>query len=263
MSLESVFASAMPLAARMRPQTVLEILGQKHLLKSGGPLSRLLKAEEQGANSSVILWGPPGTGKTSIAQVIALTSNKRFEELSAITAGVKEVREVIERAKSDSMLYRVSTVLFLDEIHRFSKAQQDSLLPAVEAGWITLVAATTENPSFSVIAPLLSRAVVLKVEPLSDFDLLEVLNRAMTDPRGLAAKAKASEDALLEIVSRSGGDARRALTILDASAYAAYVRQSGVEILDIEIQDVDESFTRGAVRYDRAGDQHYDVISLS
>ena len=256
-----MFASAMPLAARMRPASAEQIVGQQHLLKAGAPLFRLMQGDSAGAKSSIILWGPPGTGKTSIAHVIAQTANKKFEQLSAITAGVKEVREVIERAKGDSHLYGIATVLFLDEIHRFSKAQQDSLLPAVEAGWVTLVAATTENPAFSVISPLLSRAVVLKLEPLATSDVLNVLELAVVDPRGLANRAKVSGEVLTRIASASGGDARRALTMLDAAAYCAFVRQPEEATIEIELEDLEDSFTRGAARYDRAGDQHYDIIS--
>jgi putative ATPase len=166
-NLQTAFESTEPLAARMRPRTVDEVVGQSKVLQTGSPLRRLLTGETRGAQS-VLLWGPPGTGKTSITNVLASTQGRKLAQLSAINAGVKEVREVIEKAKADSDLYDLETVLFLDEIHRFSKSQQDSLLPAVEAGWVTLVAATTENPSFSVIAPLISRSLVVQLESLQE-----------------------------------------------------------------------------------------------
>ena len=161
-----------PLAVRMRPRSLDEVVGQQHLLQPGSPL-RVLAAEaaDGGGAVSVILWGPPGTGKTTLAQAVAQSSGRRFVELSAVTAGIKDVRTVMERALNDRDLFGVATVLFLDEIHRFTKAQQDALLPGVENGWITLIAATTENPSFSVISPLLSRSLLLTLEPLADDEL--------------------------------------------------------------------------------------------
>jgi putative ATPase len=221
----------------------------------------------------VILWGPPGTGKTTIAQLAARLSGRKFVELSAITAGVKDVREVMERARADRDAYGVNTLLFLDEIHRFSKAQQDALLPGVENGWIVLIAATTENPSFSVISPLLSRSLLLTLTPLDDTDLVAVLRRAIDAPQGLAGSISASEDLLAQIALISGGDARRALTILEAAATVARgadepsISEAGSKRAKsktptVLLEDhVSGAMDRALVRYDKDGDQHYDVIS--
>lgn len=238
-----------PLAVRVRPRTIDEVVGQGHLLGEGGPLRRLI---DGAGHVSVILWGPPGTGKTTLASLLSRATSRRFVELSAVTAGVRDVREVVERARDELGVRGVGTVLFIDEVHRFNKTQQDALLPAVENGWVTLVAATTENPSFSVVAPLLSRSLVLTLEPLSDDELRTVLTRALHDPRGLAGAASVSDAAMDHLVRVGAGDARRALTALEAV--------SGVEG-SIEVSDVEQAVQRVAVRYDRDGDQHYDVIS--
>ena len=261
MSLEHLFASQMPLAARMRPESPDQIVGQDKLLVAGSPLRRLLDDENGGSSSSVILWGPPGIGKTSIANVIALTGNKKFQQLSAISAGVKEVREVIDQAKQDAVLYKKGTVLFLDEIHRFSKSQQDTLLPAVEAGWVTLVAATTENPAFSIISPLLSRAVIVQLESLSADNIDKLLTDALSSARGFANLATLDVEARSAIITLAQGDARRALTTLDAAAYAAYSHNRSVETVSINKNHVEQSFEKAFARYDKAGDQHYDIIS--
>ncbi len=250
-----------PLAVRMRPRTLDELAGQKHLLGPGSPLAMLAGdvTGEQGA-TSVILWGPPGTGKTTIAKAIAQSSGRKFVELSAVTAGVKDVREVMQQALSSRDLYGLSTVLFLDEIHRFSKAQQDALLPGVENGWVILVAATTENPSFSVISPLLSRSLLLTLEVLSDDDLGTVIDRAVSDPRGLNGTITVSDDARAAIVRLASGDARRALTALEASAASASAStDKGKPMITPEI--VAAAVDRALLRYDRQGDEHYDVIS--
>ena len=246
-----------PLAVRMRPRSVDEIVGQRHLLGAGSPLRRL--AEGQAA-MSVFLWGPPGVGKTTIASVVSHTSKRRFVEISAVTAGVREVRAEIERARRE--LERGSgTVLFVDEVHRFNKAQQDVLLPAVENRLITLIAATTENPSFSVIAPLLSRSLLLTLRPLTDDDIVVLVERAMSDERGVRTRAGSpmtiAPQARDQIVRLAGGDARRALTYLEEAA--AVADQHGTDAIGSDA--VELAVDRAAVRYDRDGDQHYDVIS--
>jgi len=261
-------SGAVPLAVRMRPRSLDEVAGQKHLLRPGSPLVNL--ASDTGGTTgsvSVILWGPPGTGKTTLAQAIAHSSGRKFVELSAVTAGVKDVRQVMDDAFRNRDLYGLSTVLFLDEIHRFTKAQQDALLPGVENGWVILVAATTENPSFSVISPLLSRSLLLTLEQLTDEDLGVLIDRAVTDPRGLGGKVALDDEARAAIIRMSSGDARRALTALEASAGTVLAGQAD----DDEGEDdevplitgavLEQSVDRALLRYDRNGDEHYDVIS--
>ncbi|MET4704551.1 replication-associated recombination protein A [Frigoribacterium sp. UYMn621] len=255
-------AGATPLAVRMRPRSLDEVAGQRHLLTPGSPLVSLAsdKTGEQGA-TSVILWGPPGTGKTTLAQAIAHSSGRKFVELSAVNAGVKDVREVMEQAMSSRDLYGVSTVLFLDEIHRFTKAQQDALLPGVENGWVILVAATTENPSFSVISPLLSRSLLLTLEVLSDEDLATLVDRAVVDPRGLADRVVLEDEARALIIRLASGDARRALTALEAAALSASSTSEDDEKPVVTADIVAMAVDRALLRYDRNGDEHYDVIS--
>ena len=232
----------------MRPATLDDVVGQQHLLKPGSPLRRLV--EGSGA-ASVILYGPPGTGKTTLASLISGATGRRFEALSALSAGVKEVRAVIEEARRAAIRGQ-QTVLFIDEVHRFSKTQQDALLAAVENRVVLLVAATTENPSFSVVAPLLSRSLILQLQPLDADDIRTVLQRAATDERGLAGKVALDDDALELLVTLSAGDARRALTALEVAS------ETG-ERITVEV--VEQSLDQAAVRYDRDGDQHYDVVS--
>src|SRR5436305_13555471 len=205
-----------PLAARMRPRTLDEVVGQQHLLGPGSPLRRLV---EGGGTTSVLLWGPPGSGKTTLARLLA--ADRRFVELSAVTAGVKDVRAAIEEAKDRLGLGGERTVLFVDEVHRFNKSQQDALLPGVEAGLVTFVGATTENPFFSVISPLLPRWLLLTLEALDDAAIQVLVERALADDRGLAGRVTLSAPAMEHLLRLAGGDARRALTALEAAAGAA------------------------------------------
>jgi putative ATPase len=283
----------------MRPTSLEEVAGQRHLLRPGSPLVSLAtdKSGEQGS-VSIILWGPPGTGKTTLAKIVAHSSGRNFVELSAVTAGVRDVRQVMEEALSRRDLYGISTVLFLDEIHRFTKAQQDALLPGVENGWVILVAATTENPSFSVISPLLSRSLLLTLEQLTDAELGDVIDRAVADPRGLDGSIVLDQSGRDAIIHLASGDARRALTALEASALSASGESVAAQALfdretargdaaddedDDEEEDqadeadgapptpaelprvtaevVSRAVDRALLRYDRQGDEHYDVIS--
>ncbi len=312
-----------PLAVRMRPRTLDELLGQDHLLAPGSPLRRLVEGGDGVAGpTSVVLWGPPGTGKTTLAHVLSRGTGRRFVELSAVTAGVRDVRRVMDDSRDRRDLHGVRTILFLDEIHRFTKAQQDALLPGVENRWVVLVAATTENPSFSVVAPLLSRSLMVTLRALTEADLARLLDRAVDDPRGLAGEVRLDPAARDHLVRLSGGDARRALTALEAAAGVALdsavaatslehgdalepgdappeiapaeepgglsgepaegsgepggpsgapaegsgesgegtaVRGSGPVMIDLSAAE--RAMDRAVVRYDREGDQHYDIAS--
>ncbi len=255
-SLSGADHAGVPLAVRMRPQTLDEIVGQQHLLAPGSPLRRLA----DGQPMSVFLWGPPGVGKTTIASVVSRATNRRFVELSAVTAGVREVRAELEAAKKELARGR-STVLFVDEVHRFSKAQQDVLLPAVENRLVTLIAATTENPSFSVISPLLSRSLLLTLKPLTDADIGLLLDRALTDERGLrtpeGGEYTVTDEARATMIRLAGGDARRVLTYVEEAAAGATAQGAS----EIDAAVVEQAVDKAALRYDKDGDQHYDVIS--
>jgi putative ATPase len=241
-----------PLAVRMRPRDLDEVVGQGHLLGEGTPIRQLV---DRDVPMSLVLWGPPGTGKTTLASVVSRATKRRFVEISAVSDGVKQVRAAIDQAKRELGMTGRQTVLFVDEVHRFNKAQQDTLLPAVENRWVSFIGATTENPFFSVIGPLLSRSLLLTLEPLTDDQLREVIRRARTDERGLGGAVELEPAAEDHLVRLAGGDARRALTYLEA---AALVVRPGAAI---DADTLEKAVDRAAVRYDREGDQHYDVIS--
>ena len=259
-------ASLPPLAVRMRPRSLDEVRGQTDVLRPGSPLRRLIEGSAGAAGPlSAIIWGPPGTGKTTLAHLVATAADRRFVELSAVTAGVKDVRAVMDQAARERDMYDRQTVLFLDEIHRFTKAQQDALLPGVETRQVILVAATTENPSFSIIAPLLSRSMLITLGPLSDDEVRDVLAAAVADERGLAGDYVLADDATEHLVRIAGGDARRALTSLEA---AAGVAQDGIPAgssaegpVEITLAHTEQAVAFASVRYDKTGDQHYDVAS--
>jgi putative ATPase len=236
----------------MRPRTLNEVIGQNHLTRPGSPLRKVVDSD---AGMSVLLWGPPGTGKTTLAYVVSQVTKRKFVELSAVSAGVKDVRAAVQAARHDLGLTGVQTVLFIDEVHRFSKTQQDALLPAVENRWVSFIGATTENPSFSVVSPLLSRSLLLTLQPLSDDDIKTVINRALTDERGLGGQVTLADGVAEHLIRLAGGDARRVLTYLEAAALG--LPQGGV----IDVEGLERAVDKAMVRYDRAGDQHYDVIS--
>ena len=253
-SLNANTHASAPLAVRMRPRTLDELVGQAQLRAPGSPLRRLVEGDQ---SMSLLLWGPPGTGKTTIASIVSQQTDRRFVEVSAVSAGVKEVRAAIDSARAELVATGRETVLFVDEVHRFSKAQQDGLLPGVENRWVTLIAATTENPFFSVISPLLSRSLLLRLESLTDDDVRAVLDQAVVDERGLGGSVKVEEEALEHLVRLAGGDARRSLTYLEAAAGSAV--SQGLDTVDLSTAET--AVDRAAVRYDRQGDQHYDVVS--
>jgi putative ATPase len=246
---ERATRDAAPLAVRMRPRSLDEVVGQRHLTAPGTAFRKLI---DNDAPMSLVLWGPPGTGKTTLAYVVSQVTSRRFTELSAVTAGVKDVRAAVDQARRELGLSSRQTVLFIDEVHRFSKTQQDALLPAVENRWVSFIGATTENPSFSVVSPLLSRSLLLTLRPLEDNDIATLIERALTDERGLNGQVRLDDEAGQHLVRLAGGDGRRALTYLEAAALGAD---------NIDTATVERAVDRAAVRYDRDGDQHYDVIS--
>lgn len=250
---------SMPLAARVRPHTFAEFVGQEHLVADGRVLRKCIESDQL---PSIILWGPPGSGKTTLAQIIASVTKAYFSPLSAVSAGVADLRHVIGEAKK--RLIKVSgqrTILFVDEIHRFNKAQQDAVLPFVENGTVTLIGATTENPSFEVIAPLLSRCRTFRLNLLSDQEIRLIVERAIRDEeRGLAEyKVDIAEDALQHLVAMSNGDARVALNALEMATFAALPDSDGRRLLSLP--SVEEALQHRALLYDKSGDQHYDLIS--
>ncbi|HJU01184.1 MAG TPA: replication-associated recombination protein A [Actinomycetes bacterium] len=259
-----------PLAARMRPRTLEEFVGQGHVLGPGSALRQLIEADEL---RSVILWGPAGTGKTSLAHIIAAATRSHFEVLSATSAGVKDVRTVLAAARERLGTLGRRSILFIDEIHRFNKGQQDALLPGVEDRTVVLVGATTENPFFTVNAPLMSRSLLFRLEPLGADDLATIVRRALADPeRGLGGRGLTlDEDALAHLVDRADGDARHALNALEAAALVVTAKKRGgpgdrqggppENRARLTLADIEDALQRPRVTYDRAGDQHYDVAS--
>ncbi len=240
-----------PLAARLRPSSLDEIVGQSHLVGPGGPLRAAIEADRL---SSVILWGPPGTGKTTLAHVVAASTEAAFKQLSAVTAGGRAVRTLVEEARNRRRLAGKRTILFVDEIHRFNKAQQDALLPGVEDGAVVLIGATTENPSFEVNAPLLSRSLLYRLEPLEPDDLRILVRRALDDPRGLPG-VEVEPDAVEALVAAADGDARVLLSGLEAAAILAG------DLAAVSAADVQAALASPHLRYDKAADQHYDQVS--
>jgi len=249
---------SMPLAARMRPQTFAEFVGQEHLVAAGRVLRKCIEADQL---PSMVFWGPPGNGKTTLAHIIANVTRAQFSSLSAVSAGVADLRHVIGQARQRLKLSGQRTILFIDEIHRFNKAQQDAVLPFVENGTVTFIGATTENPSFEIIAPLLSRCRVFRLNPLSDDEVRLVVERAIKDKeRGLAKfQISISGEALDHLVTASNGDARVALNALEMAAFAALPDSEGLRSIDLSA--IEQALQHRALLYDKSGDQHYDLIS--
>ncbi|MFP3879909.1 MAG: replication-associated recombination protein A [Dehalococcoidia bacterium] len=247
----------MPLAARMRPQSFHEFVGQEHLVAEGRVFRKCIEADQL---PSMILWGPPGSGKTTLAHIIASITRAQFSSLSAVSAGVADLRKVIEEARRRLKASGQRTILFIDEIHRFNKAQQDAVLPFVESGTVTFIGATTENPSFEVIAPLLSRCRVFRLNPLRDEEVGLIVERAIKDERALGRlQIEMSEEALNHLVTGSDGDARVALNALEMTIFAALPDSKGLR--SIGLSDIEEALQHRALLYDKSGEQHYDLIS--
>jgi putative ATPase len=248
-----------PLAARMRPRTLEEFVGQEHIVGEGRLLRRAIEADR--LFSSIILWGPPGTGKTTLAMIIANRTKSHFDTISAVMAGVKDIRQLVKAARDRRGMYGQRTIVLVDEIHRFNKAQQDALLPHVEDGTIILIGATTENPYFEVIGPLVSRSRVFQLNPLSEDELRVVLKRALTDEeRGYGKrKVRVDEEALAHLVRIAGGDARTALNALELAVESTPPDGQGFVHVDLKVAE--DSIQRRALLYDKDGDAHYDTIS--
>ena len=249
---------SMPLAARMRPQTFSEFVGQEHLVAPGRVLRKCIEADQL---PSMVLWGPPGSGKTTLAHIIAKVTRAHFSPLSAVSAGVADLRRVVEEARKRLKSSGQRTILFVDEIHRFNKAQQDAVLPFVENGTVTFIGATTENPSFEVISPLLSRCRVFRLNLLSDKDVRLIVERAIKDKeKGLGkSRVAINEEAVHHLVTMSNGDARVALNALEMAAFATVPDDNGLRSVDLPA--VEEALQHRALLYDKSGDQHYDLIS--
>jgi putative ATPase len=247
-----------PLAARMRPRTLEEFVGQEHIIGRGKVLR---KAIETGQLPSIILWGPPGSGKTTLAFIVANSTKSHFSPVSAVSAGVSDLRKIIEEARERRRLYQQKTILFIDEIHRFNKGQQDAILPYVEDGTVTLIGATTENPSFEVNSPLLSRSRVFVLKPLSNQEISTIVRRALGDEeQGLGKmKIELADDALEHLIVMSGNDARIALNALEMAALVTPPDAGGQKKIGLET--IEDAFQHRALQYDRAGEQHYDLIS--
>lgn len=250
--------AAVPLAARMRPRNFTEFIGQGHLVGEGRVLRRCIESDQL---PSIVLWGPPGSGKTALAYVIANITKSHFSPVSAVNAGVADLRRVIEEAKRRLKFSGQRTILFIDEIHRFNKAQQDAILPVVEKGTITLIGATTENPSFEVISPLLSRCRVFTLKPLSNEEIGLIVQRALTDEERGLGKLKVVVDgkALEHLITMANGDARVALNALEMATWATPQDETGRRHLTLPT--IEEALQHRALLYDKAGDQHYDLIS--
>lgn len=257
-SRQEQFAKEAPLAHRMRPRSFDEYAGQQHIVGEGKLLRRTIEADRL---TSIVLWGPAGTGKTTLASIIAAHSKSAFETMSAVLDGVKELRAVIDRAKERRVMHGERTVLFIDEIHRWNKAQQDALLPHVEDGSIILIGATTENPAFEIIRPLLSRSRVFRLQPLDDEDIRVIIQQALTDKeRGYGnRKIEIDDDAYEHLVRISDGDARTALNALELAILSTHADEDGSTTIDLEIAQ--ESIQKRAVHYDKGGDEHYDTAS--
>lgn len=252
------FNNTAPLAARMRPETLDEYVGQEHIIGKGKMLYNVIKADKLG---SIILYGPPGTGKTTLARVIANTTKRKFEQLNATTSGIKEIKEVVQKAKENAGMYNLGTILFIDEIHRFNKAQQDALLPHVENGTVTLIGATTENPYFEVNRALVSRSYIFELRPLGKNNIKELIKRAVLDKdKGFGNMDINIEDKAVNFIAEvSNGDARRALNAVELAVLSAEPDNNG--LINITLENAEECIQKRALNYDKDGDNHYDTIS--